>query len=485
MYIFYNVILKSRNENRALPMNLYCSTVWAIKENYWEFTMQEKSNSDGQGASASETMRLIERASHVMSSRQSNVRALAEPSIFVESGQGQRVWDVDGKEWLDFAIAMGPGIWGHGCREYLDAIHNQLDKLLYVQSGACQSRLEVELAEKIVEHVPSAEHVRFHLSGSEAVQMTLRLARAYTGKSKFIRFGGHYHGWLDNVIGGVVDPAANDLPYAAISDSDPFYTEGRAEHALEESFLIPWNDIGALKTLLENHADKIALLIMEVFNSNGGGASPKPGYLEEVQQLCQQYGVLLCFDEIITGFRTAIGGAQSIVGVTPDLTIFGKAIAGGMPLAAIAGRKDIFDLFRQNKVIGAGTFNAFPVSMAAGLATIRMLEDGGDELYARRNSLQAKLEAGLREAAQANGHDLVTLGLPGNFCTHFTTKEPMWTSAEIGANADAGKAMRFRQGLREQGVIQGLGSRWFVSFALTDEDVEATIEYAARAMERI
>lgn len=437
------------------------------------------------GGLGPETAHLIERASHVMSSRQSNVRALAEPSIFVESGAGQRVWDVDGKEWLDFAIAMGPGIWGHGCREYLDAIHAQLDQLLYVQSGACQSRLEVELAEKIVQHVPSAEHVRFHLSGSEAVQMTLRLARAFTGKSKFVRFGGHYHGWLDNVIGGVVNPAANDLPYAAISDNDPFYTEGRAEHALEESFLIPWNDIGALKTLLENHADKIAVLMMEVFNSNGGGAAPKPGYLEEVHQLCRQYGVLLCFDEIITGFRTAIGGAQSIVGVTPDLTIFGKAIAGGMPLAAIAGRQDVFDLFRQNKVIGAGTFNAFPVSMAAGLATIRMLENGGTELYERRNGLQAKLEAGLRKAALETGHDLVTMGLPGNFCTHFTAKEPMWTSAEIGANADAGKAMRFRQALRQEGIIQGLGSRWFVSFALTDEDVEATVSAAARAMKRI
>jgi glutamate-1-semialdehyde 2,1-aminomutase len=224
---------------------------------------------------------------------------------------------------------------------------------------------------------------------------------------------------------------------------------------------------------------------MEVFNSNGGGASPKPGYLEAVQNLCRQYGVLLCFDEIITGFRTAIGGAQSIVDVTPDLTIFGKAIAGGMPLAAIAGRKDIFNLFKQNKVIGAGTFNAFPVSIAAGLATIRMLENGGAELYGRRNQMQAKLEAGLRQAARTTGHDLVTLGLPGNFCTHFTAKEPMWTSAEIAANADAGKAMRFRQGLREQGIIQGLGSRWFISFALTDDDVEATISAAARAMEKI
>ena len=427
----------------------------------------------------------IARAAKVMSSRQSNVRALPEPSIFVESGQGQRIRDVDGREYLDFAIAMGPGIWGHGNREYLAAIHAQLDRLLYVQSGACQSSLEVELAEMICAHVPSAERIRFHLSGSEAVQMSLRLARAYTGKPLFLRFGGHYHGWLDNVLGGTVDPDPAAEPYALVHDDDLFYTAGRAQHALRESLMIPWNDVAALESTLERHADRIAVVIMEVFNSNGGGCRPKPGYLEAVRELCTRHGVLLCFDEIITGFRTCIGGAQRLVGVTPDITIFGKAIAGGMPLAAIAGRADIFALFARNRVVGAGTFNAFPVAMAAGLQTIRMLERDDGAVYRRRERLQARLEAGLRDGARAAGHDMTTQGMPGNFCTHFGPRDAYWTSAEIAATCDMPKARRFRAALRDEGVIQGLGNRWFVSFALTEQDVEDTISRAARALRRI
>lgn len=436
-------------------------------------------------AERSATEALIERAAQVMSSRQSNVRALPEPSIFVESGKGQRVWDADGNEFLDFAIAMGPGIWGHEHREYLDAIHEQIERLVYVQSGACQSRLEVELAEKIVEHVPSAEHVRFHLSGSEAVQMTFRLARAHTGKPWFVRFGGHYHGWLDNVMGGVMDESPDGPPHALRDDADPFFTAGKHEHALEESLMIPWNDIEVLEQTLVDFGHEIALVIMEPLCSNGGCSLPKPGYLEAVRDLCNAHGVLLCFDEIITGFRTAIGGAQSLVGVTPDLTIFGKAIAGGMPLAAIAGRQTIFDQFRTNKVIGAGTFNAFPVSMAAALKTIEMLERDGGAVYRSRAQLQTQLESGLKQAAIESGHEMITLGIPGNFCTHFTSQQELWTPKEIAAAADGEKAVAFRRLLREEGVIQGLGNRWFVSFALTESDVEDTVRCAARALERL
>ena len=432
-----------------------------------------------------QTEELIERASRVMSSRQSNVRALPEPSIFVERGQGQRVWDVDGKEFLDFAIAMGPGIWGHGHREYLDAIHDQVEKLVYVQSGACQSRLEVELAEKIVEHVPSAEHVRFHLSGSEAVQMTFRLSRAFTGRPWFVRFGGHYHGWLDNVMGGVMDSNPQGVPHAVYDDNDPFFTAGKHDNALSESLMIPWNDIARLEQTLADYADRIAVVVMEVFCSNGGCAQPKPGYLEAVRELCDKHGVLLCFDEIITGFRTAIGGAQSIVGVTPDLTIFGKAIAGGMPLAAIAGRKDIFDQFRSNKVIGAGTFNAFPVSMAASLATMNMLERDDGAIYRTRSLIQEKLQTGLQAVADSAGHDMLMLGMPGNFCTHFTAETELWTQQDILEASDLEKTMAFRRLLREEGVIQGLGNRWFVSFALTEDDVEETLSRAARALQRL
>lgn len=431
------------------------------------------------------TEKWISRASRVMSSRQSNVRALPEPSIFVERGHGQRVWDVDEREYLDFAIAMGPGIWGHGNREYLDAIHAQLEQLVYVQSGACQSSLEVLLAESMVKNVPSAERVRFHLAGSEAVQMAFRLARAFTGRPWFVRFGGHYHGWLDNVMGGVMDESGGGAPHARYSEDDPFFTAGRHENALSESLMIRWNDIDVLEDTLKAYADRIAVVVMEVFCSNGGCAQPKPGYLESVRELCDRYGVLLCFDEIITGFRTAIGGAQSIVGVAPDLTIFGKAIAGGMPLAAIAGRQDLFDQFRTNRVIGAGTFNAFPVSMASALTTMQMLERDDGAVYRSREAVQARLQSGLQGAAADAGHDMLILGMPGNFCTHFTDQAELWTPNDIIAASDLDKAIRFRRLLREEGVIQGLGSRWFVSFALTEEDVEETVARASSALQRL
>ena len=431
------------------------------------------------------TAEWIARAKRVMSSRQSNVRALPEPSLFIESGKGQRIWDVDRREYIDFALGMGPGIWGQDHREYLEAIHQQLEKCLYIQSGACQSVLEVELAEKIVEHIPSAERVRFHLSGSEAVQMCFRLARAFTGRPLFVRFEGHYHGWFDNVLGGVMNEHPGQLPHALSDENDPFFTAGRSEHALEESLLIPWNDIHAFEKTLQEHGDRVAVAVMEVYCSNGGCCSPKPGYLEAVRELCDRHGVLLCFDEIITGFRTALGGAQSIVGVTPDLTILGKAIAGGMPLAAIAGREDIFDQFRTNRVIAAGTFNACPVSMAAALTTMRMLERDGGAIYEVRRSVQEKLEATLLEAARDAGHAMRILSMPGNFCTHFTAADELWTSRQIANASDLDKAVRFRRLLREEGIIQGLGNRWFVSFALTDTDAEETLERTRRALQRL
>lgn len=248
--------------------------------------------------------------------------------------------------------------------------------------------------------------------------------------------------------------------------------------------MLPWNDLESLERVLETHAGEIAVVLMEIFNSNGGGCIPRPGYLERVRELCTRHGVLLCFDEIITGFRTALGGAQSIVGVTPDLSIFGKAIAGGMPLAAIAGRRDVFELFRTNRVIGAGTFNAFPVAMAAGLATVRLLERDGGACYRVRERLQERLSAGLRAAAARHGHALLVQGMPGGFCSHFTTAATLWNHRDV-ASADAAKALRFRALLREQGVIQGLGNRWFISFAFSEADCDDTLERADRAFARL
>lgn len=435
-------------------------------------------------APAPATATWIERSSHVMPGRQSNARALPEPSLFIERGYGARFVDVDGREFFDFGIAMGPGIWGHGHREYLDAIHAQLERLFYIQSGALQSTLEVQLAEAIVRHVPSAERVRFLLSGSEAVQMALRLARAHTGRPRFVRFAGHYHGWLDNVLGGVLNPDPDIEPFAVESPNDPFRTAGRAAGAFAESYMLPWNDVEALRRVLATRSGEIAVVLMEAINSNGGGCPPRPGYLEAVRELCTKHGVLLCFDEIITGFRTGLGGAQAMLGITPDLSIFGKALAGGMPLAAVAGRAEIFDQLRLNRVVGAGTFNAFPVGMAAALKSIELLERDGGAVYRQRAAVQQRLCEGLRQAAGRHGHALLTQGPPGAFCTHFTDREVLWTSAEL-VHADADKATRFRRLLREEGIIQGLGGRWMMSFALTPADAEEVLVRAGRALARL
>ena len=427
----------------------------------------------------------IDRASKVMPGRQSNARALDEPSIFIDYGKGQRIWDVEGNEFLDLSIAMGPGIWGNDNQDYLYPIHKQLDTLLYVQSGALQTRLEVELAEKIVEHVPSAENVRFLLAGSEAVQMAIRLARGYTDRQQVLRFSGHYHGWIDNVFGGVVNPDVKEEPFPLVSMDDIFYTEGRSSSSVKETYMIPWNDAENLERVLDKYGHKIAVIIMEVFNSNGGGCPPKPGFLERVRELCDKHGVVLCFDEVITGFRTQLGGAQSIVGVTPDISIFGKAIAGGIPLAAVAGKKEIFDLIRNKKVVGAGTFNAFPVGMAAALSTMRLLEKDDGAVYLRRDSLQKRLESEMVSQAKSHGHSLITQGLPGAFCTHFTDQTVLWTIEDVINKSDSKKALQFRRLLREEGVIQGLGNRFMLTFALTEHDVDDLLERTLKIFKRL
>ena len=420
-----------------------------------------------------------------MPGRQSNARELNEPSIFIERGEGQRFWDVEDKEYLDLAIAMGPGIWGNGHQKYLKAIHDQLDELLYVQSGALQTRHEVLLAEKIVKHVPGAENVRFLLAGSEAVQMAIRLARAHTSRNQILRFHGHYHGWMDNILGGWLNPDPDARPVPVESEKDAFSTLGRSTTALGESFMLPWNDIDMLEDTLAKYGSEIALVMMEIFNSNGGGCPPKQGYLERVRELCDQYNIVLCFDEVITGFRTGLSGGQGIVGVTPDITIFGKALAGGIPLAAVAGKKSIFDLIRNKKVVGAGTFNAFPVGMIAALTTIQLLEEDGGAVYKNRDALQEKLEAGMRESAQCHGHDLITQGMKGAFSSHFTDEDILWNFHDVVTKTDHEKALRFRKLLREERVIQGLGNRFMLTFALTDKDTDDALDRIDRALSKL
>jgi glutamate-1-semialdehyde 2,1-aminomutase len=428
---------------------------------------------------------LDRRAAQVMPGQHSNLPGyeLFKP-IYITRGQGAHLWDVDGNQYLDYMSGLGAGIFGYAHPELLEAIKGQLDTLYYLDA-ARRNPLEIELAEKIVQHVPSAQKVRYLLSGTEAVQLVIRLARAYTGRNLFLRFDGHYHGWLDNVLGGNVNLSLEAPPYGFEKESDIFRTVGRDPLALQQSFKIPWNDLDHLERVLEKWGEQLALIIMEPVNCNGGSCWPKPGYLERVRALCDRYGIVLCFDEIITGFRMGLGGAQGVLGVTPDLTTFGKGIAGGIPFSVVAGKDQIMDLLLERKVVGAGTFNGYPLGVAAALASIRLLEEDSGALYRHWDAQQDRLTSGLREIARRCGTPMLLQAVRGCLFYQFTDLPAAHNMGEWMAVADHARQERLRAALFEAGVLILFRGRWFVNSALTSADVDRTLELTERAMQAI
>ncbi len=434
---------------------------------------------------ACKTEDLVTRAKKVLAGPQSNLRVPVNiRPTFIVRGEGARLWDTDGKEYTDYMIAAGPGVLGHGHPEYLAALHRQLDQLLYSVSGATQTPMEVELAEKFNRHVPCAEKTRFALSGTEGVQLAIRLARAYTGRRIFIRFEGHYHGWLDNVLGGLVhdDPVANPHPYEG--EEDPLGTNGRDPAAFEQCFRLPWNDGEVLEKVLERYGEEVALIHMEPINTNGGCLLPRPGFLEKVRELTRRFGILLSFDEVVTGFRVALGGAQKVYGVTPDLATYGKALAAGIPISAVAGKAEIMDQLLDGRVVGAGTFNGYPFGITAALTTIKILEKEDGAIYNRVDESQKRLVDGLHEIGTRRGIDHLIQGCRGVFLFHFTDLEAAWSVRDL-AKADHERQHKFRVNLAEEGVLIMWGGRWYVSAAVTDADVDRTLEAADRALGRL
>jgi glutamate-1-semialdehyde 2,1-aminomutase len=428
---------------------------------------------------------LYERALKVMPGPQSNLRIpIGTKPTFIVEGKRAHFWDVDGNEYIDFMLAAGPGIFGHGNEEYVQALKRQLDTLYYLISGAAQSPMEVELAEKFVKYVPCAEKVRFCLSGTEAVQLAIRLARAYTGRPYFIRFEGHYHGWLDNVLGGMVDDNTMGRPFAVDSDQDPLGTDGKAPGAFQESFKLPWNEIGVLERVLEKYGNEVAMVLMEPINCNGGCCSPRPGYLEKVRELCTKHGIVLCFDEVITGFRVGLSCAQGQLGVTPDLATFGKALAGGIPMGAVAGKTEILDLLLKQKVIGAGTFNGYPFGIAASLTSLKILEKDNGAHYRKVDRFQGRLMEGLREISRRRSMPTLIQGPRGVFFYQFIDKEVAYSVRDL-KEADVAKQNKFRKLLAEEGVLIMWGGRWYISGGLTDKDVDEALECADRAISRL
>ena len=430
-----------------------------------------------------ESQCLYQRAEKVLPGPQSNLRIpISIAPTYIVRGEGARLWDADGREYIDYMIAAGPGILGHSNSAFIDAVTEQLNRLYYTVSGASQTPMEIELAEKFVRHVPCAEKVRFCISGTEAVQLAIRLARGYTGRRIFIRFEGAYHGWMDNVLGGLTseDPVENPHPLA--SKDDPLGTEGRDPSAFDQSFRIPWNAPEVIERVLEKHGREVAMILVEPVQA-AGCFEPKPGFLEHLRELCDRYGIVLCFDEVVTGFRLALGGAQEAYGVTPDLATYGKALAAGVPMAAVAGKAEIMDLLKTCRVVGAGTFNGYPLGVAAALATLSILETGNADVYSRVDENQARLTKGLQEIARAQGVKMLVQGVRGLFVIHFTEKEKVFSNRDL-RGTDPTLPNRLRMLLADEGVLIMWGGRWYPTAAHTTTDVDETLEKAERVLIR-
>jgi len=404
--------------------------------------------------------------------------------LFFDHGQGAKLWDVDGNEYLDFVCCYGPGILGHGNPEYNQALKDQVDRLIYLSTGDFRTATEVDLAEKFVRSVPCAEQVRFCLAGTEAVQLAIRMARAFTNRPRFIRFEGHYHGWLDNVLGGAVDPSPAGRPFALRPHQDPMGSEGLFPGSVEGSFKLPWHDAAALARVLEDYGDEVAMVLMEPILLNYGCCPPRSGYLEQVRELCTRYGAVLCFDEVQTGFRVGLNSAQGLYGVTPDLSTFGKSLAGGIPLGAVAGRRDIMDLLYERRVLGAGTFNGYPFGLAAALANLTILARDNGAIYQKIDTVQKSLMDGLKQIAKNYGVPALIQGPTGVFNFLVVDRDVAYSARDLHG-IDWKIQSRFEKQMTEEGVLLVRGGRWFISAAVTEDDVARALASADRVMKRL
>lgn len=425
----------------------------------------------------SKSATLLERAKKVLAGGvSSEFRKYNHPhAIFYTHGKGSRVYDVDGNEYLDFTLSQGPLILGHSHPHVLKSVTD------YSEPGqlfAGQHIKEVELAEKLASLIPSAELMRFCLDGSEAVQTAFRVARAKTGKQKFLRFEGHYHGWLDNVAWGISAPNVEALGSRGEPVAYP-WSGGLPEQSRNEFIILPWNDLALVKEKLAEHHHEIAGIITEPVMCNSGCIPPREGFLQGLRELCTQYGIALIFDEVITGFRLSIGGAQQYFDIVPDLSIFAKAMGSGYPISVIAGKKEWMGLIESAAVIHAGTMNSSNATIAAALATIEVLEQ--EKPYERMFALGQKLMRGLREAAAKYNQPMLVQGPGPMFNIGFTSLQQIKDYRDT-FTCDKAKLGKFIAGMHDRNIrIIGRGL-WYISTAHTEADIDRAIEVAAEVL---
>jgi glutamate-1-semialdehyde 2,1-aminomutase len=393
--------------------------------------------------------------------------------VFFERAEGARLYDVDGNQYVDYVGSWGPMLFGHAMPEVVEAV--RVAAAGSTSFGA-PTEIEIRLAELVVELVPSIEKVRMVNSGTEATMSAVRLARGYTGRDKLVKFEGHYHGHGDFFL---IAAGSGALTFG--EPNSPGVTPGNARDTL----LARFNDLSSVRALVDANRGEIACIIVEPIAGNMGCIPPEPGFLQGLRRLCDEHGIVLIFDEVMTGFRVAPGGAQWLYDVRPDLTTLGKIIGGGLPVGAYGGRADIMDYVSPvGPVYQAGTLSGNPLAMHAGYAVLRRILDDPD-VYNRVGAYSAALEAGTRENLRDLGLDLY-LTRVGSMNGLFFTSEPV-TDYDTARRCDTDAFARYFHAMLEQGIYLAPSQfeAFFVSDAHGEEELELTLQSQRRALETV
>lgn len=399
-------------------------------------------------------------------------RGVGGSPLFMEKASGAYLWDADGNKFIDYVGSWGPFLLGHQHPKVKEAIIRQAEK---ATSFGAPTELESELAELVCELVPSVEMVRMVNSGTEATMSAIRLARAYTKRDKIIKFEGCYHGHGDSFL----IKAGSGALTLGVPDS-PGITPGTSQDTLNARF----NDIQSVHDLVKANPEQVAAVIIEPIGGNMGVVPPQPGFLEQLRDLCTAEGIVLIFDEVMTGFRVALGGAQSLYNITPDLTTLGKIIGGGLPVGAYGGKRELMEMVAPSgPVYQAGTLSGNPLAMAAGIATLRILRD--EDPYPALEKKSSGLEASFAKNILDLGIKAVQTRVGSMLCLFFTDREVIDYDTAISSNKET--YAKYFHGMLEAGIYLAPSQfeAMFVSYAHSQEDLERTVAAQRRVFESI